>query len=148
MLHVLRAGALHRLQDPVEAVLQVRLADHVRNDRNRLLPRHDQANLLHQTFLHVDPDLQVRLLDVLPLELDALLHGKFGRLAEPPVPRGKVLAQLVQPREPLLGGVDQLEAELLHQQVTSAVGQLGGRRPQELVSNGSKQTRSLKIAAR
>lgn len=55
-------------------------------------------------------------------KLNILLDRKLGRFAETPFPRGEILAQLAQTREPFLRWIDELEAELLHQQIASTVG--------------------------
>lgn len=146
VLHVLGACTLHSVQNAMEAVLHVRLAHQIRYHRDRFLPWDEQADFLDQTLLNIDLDLHLLLLLLLLLfllirafrrfQLDALLDGEFRRLANAPVPGGKVLPQLADSGEPLLGGIDQLEAELFHQQITTTIRQLRGRRAQEFVSNG------------
>lgn len=73
------------------------------------------------------------------LQFDAFLRIELWRFTDPPIPRGKVLSQLVESREPFLCRINQLESSLLHHMITTTVTELLGWRPQKLVSNCSEQ---------
>lgn len=107
-----------------------------------MIPGHPSSTYL----LHINLNLHLLLWLLLGLlcstfrlELDALLDGKLGRLTDAPIPGREILPQFADTGEPLLGGIDQLEAELLHQQVTSTIGQLRCRRPQEFISTEKEE---------
>lgn len=95
---------------------------------------------MFRSFYLFDLNVELQIVTILArLQLNVLLNGELWCLAISPVPRSECIAGLVQSREPFLGRIDQLEATLLHDLLATSIGELLGRRSQELVSDCGQQ---------